>query len=200
MLSSTLNDHVDAFEHPIGGKYEFGVKLYTLPLISLNCGQKLSALKSQEAQMTVCLVNPDQMLFFSSFKIHNCWQFQTHTEVKYSVCTVFRVQCCTLYIMLQKICTALRNRNQIVYQDMSSWTSLKWNIGTKTAFLTNHIKSIYVLIFIMMIHNFHNIMYTKMHTNIIVALKANFMSSQLQSVVFPLICIFFNHCSSFKLS
>ena len=31
--------------------------------------------------------------------------------------------------------TALQNHNRIVYEEMSSWTSLTWYIGMKTEFL-----------------------------------------------------------------
>ena len=32
------------------------------------------------------------------------------------------------------IITALRNHNQIVFEEMSSWTALIWNIGMETVF------------------------------------------------------------------
>ena len=53
--------------------------------------------------------------------------------------------------------TASRNHNRIVFEEMTSWTSLKWHIWMKTAFKTKHIKTKYDCIFIMMNFNIHKI-------------------------------------------
>ena len=45
--------------------------------------------------------------------------------------------------------TALRNHNQLVFKEMSSWTALTCHIGMKTAFYTKNIRSKHFWTFIM---------------------------------------------------
>ena len=44
---------------------------------------------------------------------------------------------------------ALRNHNRTVFEGMTSWTSLSWQIGMKTAFKANYMKSKYFRTFVL---------------------------------------------------
>ena len=79
--------------------------------------------------------------------------------------------------------TGLCNDNRIVFEEMSSLTALIIHLGMKKILSTKYLKSKYVRIFIMIILN-TNIPAYILHTNIVVALKLNFISSFLWSAVF----------------